>query len=274
MFSKMGKYEPCGIFTIGHFILIAITVIGICIALKYSINKNKKQVHKIIKYVTIIACILEVIKIIYSISQNSFKAVNTYLPLYYCSILLYAGLLSSFAKGTLKRIGDVSLATGSIIGGIVFMIYPSTSLPMYPAFHIFSIHSFLFHGAMVYLGILINATGYINLKKEDAKYFASLIFIMSIIALTVNKLFDGNLMFISNNFPNTPVEILYKITNGGALFSIIMIAIQMTVPFYFSYYIIEKVHYLKNKQEIELNDINIYAVKDNIAIGENYKINR
>ena len=201
MFSNMGEYEPCGIFTIGHFSLILITLIVIFIALKKTVNKNKEQVYKIIKYTTIIAYILEVVKIIFNIKQNSFKAVNTYLPLYYCSILLYAGALSSFTKGTLKRVGDVCLATGSIVGGIVFMIYPSTSLPIYPAFHILSIHSFLFHGAMVYLGILINKTRYIELKKSDIKYFASLVLCMSILALIVNKLFDGNLMFISNNFP-------------------------------------------------------------------------
>ena len=200
MFANMGEYEPCGIFTIGHFILILITVIGIFTALKKTVNKNKEQVYKIIKYITIFAWILEVLKIIYNVKQNSFKAVNTYLPLYY-SILLYAGLLSSFAKGTLKRVGDVCLATGSIIGGVVFMIYPSTSLPIYPAFHILSIHSFLFHGSMVYLGILINKTKYIELKKSDIKYFASLILCMSIVALIANKLFNGNLMFISNNFP-------------------------------------------------------------------------
>lgn len=201
MFSNMGVYEACGIFTLGHFILIAITLIGIFISLKLTINKNKQEVYKIIKYTTIIMCILEIIKIIFSIHVNSFKAVNTYLPLYFCGILLFAGILSSFTKGTLKRVGDVSLATGGIIGGLVFIIYPSTSLPAYPAFHFLSIHSFLFHGTMIYLGILINKTRYIELKKNDIKYFASLVLFMSILALIVNILFDGNLMFISDNFP-------------------------------------------------------------------------
>ena len=127
----MGEYEACGIFTKGHFILITITIIGIVIALKYSVNKSKKEVQHIIKWLTIIMLIMEVLKIIYNIKQNSIYAVNTYLPLYYCSILLYAGLLSSFGKGILKKIGDVSLATGSVIGGVVFLIYPSTSLPIY-----------------------------------------------------------------------------------------------------------------------------------------------
>lgn len=249
MFSDIGEYEPCGIFKTGHFILIIMTLAGICIALKYSINKGKKEVYHIIKCITIIACILEIIRILYNIKQNSFSAVNTYLPLYYCSMLLYAGLLSSFGKGSLKRVGDVSLATGSIIGGIVFIIYPSTSLPIYPAFHFLSIHSFLFHGVMIYLGILINKTRYIELKREDIKYFASLIGCMSIVALIVNNLFDGNLMFISNNFPGTPIETLYRITNGGIVYSLIMIIIQMTIPFYISYYTINKMHNLKKSHK-------------------------
>jgi len=33
-FAKQGVYEPCGMFTAQHFILIAITLIGIVIALK------------------------------------------------------------------------------------------------------------------------------------------------------------------------------------------------------------------------------------------------
>ncbi len=243
MFADLGVYEPCGIFTRDHFILMGMTIICIFLALKYTSNKSKDEVYKTIKWITIVMCVLEVIKIIYSITQNSIYDVNTYMPLYYCSILLYAGLLSSFGKGVFKRVGDVSLATGAIIGGVVFIIYPSTSLPMYPAFHILSIHSFLFHGTMIYLGILINKTRYIELEKKDVKYFASLIGIMSIIALIINNLFNGNLMFISNNFPGTPIEILYNLTNEGIWYSLIMIIAQMTLPFYISYYVIKKLSF-------------------------------
>ncbi len=239
MFSKIGKYRPCGIFTKGHFILIGITISSIILALKHTMTKSKEEVYKIIKRITIIMCILEIIRIIYSISQNSLYEVNTYLPLYYCSMLLYAGLLSSFGKGKLKRVGDVFLAAGSIIGGIIFIIYPSTSLLGYPAFHFLSIHSFLFHGIMIYLGILVNKTEYIQLKKEDIKYFVSLVGIMCCTALVVNNIFDSNLMFISQNFSIVPIEILYRITNGNFLFSCIMSLGQMTIPFYITYYVIK-----------------------------------
>ena len=233
--AKQGEYAPCGIFTIGHFILMLLTFIGVIIALKYTVNK--KDVHKIIRRCTIFIWILEIIIIAFKIIRNGTSNLNDYVPLYYCSLLLYAGLLSSFGKGILKRIGDVFLATGALVGGIIFILFPSTSLPSYPAFHLVSIHSFLYHGIMVYLGLLINLTNYIKLEKNDIIYYASLVGIICVLAYAINNLSGSNLMFISENFPSTFIELIYDFT--GNLFSIVMILAQMILPFYFMYGLIK-----------------------------------
>lgn len=232
-FSKPGEYEPCGIFTINHFKLIIITIICITIGLKNTINKNKEEVKKIIKNSTITMWTLEVIIITFKLCTGDVRNLNNYVPLYYCSLLLYAGLLSSFAKNKLERVGNVFLATGGIVGGIVFMILPTTSLPSYPMFHLVSIHSYIFHGTMVYLGLLINLTNYIEIEKNDIIYYAGLVGIVCILAYIVNKIFGSNLMFISQNFPGTPIEILYKYT--GKAFTLVMSIGQMILPFYFIY---------------------------------------
>ncbi len=233
LFARPGKFEPCGMFTKGHFELILITIVWIVIALKNTMNKTKKEVGKIIKRCTIIMWILEIAMIAFKISTGGLKNLNNYVPLYYCSLLLYAGLLSSFAKGKLKRVGDAFLATGGIIGGIVFMILPTTSLPAYPMLHIVSLHSFLYHGTMVYLGLLINITHYIELHLSDIKYYAVLVGTICVLAYVINKIFNSNLMFISQNFPGTPLEILYNIT--GPFFTVAMSVSQMTLPFYIVY---------------------------------------
>ncbi len=233
-FAKPGKFASCGMFTKGHFELIIITIVWIIIVLKNTMNKTKEEVGKIIKRCTILMWILEIIMISFKISTGGLRNLNNYVPLYYCSLLLYAGLLSSFAKGKLKRVGDVFLATGGIIGGIVFMILPTTSLPAYPMLHIVSLHSFLYHGTMVYLGLLINITHYIELHLSDIKYYVILVGMVCLLAYVINKIFDSNLMFISKNFPGTPLEILYNIT--GPFFTIIMSVAQMTLPFYIVYF--------------------------------------
>lgn len=243
LFARPGEYEPCGMFTEEHFGLMFATVLGLIIALKNTVRKTKAEVEQIIKKCTIAMWIFEIIIIIFKLSTGDPQNVNNYVPLYYCSLLLYAGALSSFVKGTLKKVGDVFLATGSIIGGVVFIIMPTTSLPTYPMLHVVSLHSFIFHGIMVYLGLLINATHYIELDKSDIKYYALLVGGVCILAYIINNIFDSNLMFISKNFPGTPIEKIYNFT--GPFFTIVTSVLQMTLPFYIVYGINKILH--KNK---------------------------
>lgn len=245
-FAKAGEYEPCGIFTVKHFELIFITILGIIFALKNTVNKTKEEVKQIIKRCTIVMWILEVIMIIFKLCTGDVRNLNNYVPLYYCSLLLYAGLLSSFGKGKVKRMGDVFLATGGIIGGLVFIILPTTSLPTYPMLHMVSLHSFLFHGTMIYLGLLIDITKYIELQASDIKYFATLVGIVCVLASFINKKFGSNLMFISQNFPGMPIEIIYNAT--GKFYTLVMSLAQMTLPFYVVYGIIKLVN---KKQKVQ-----------------------
>lgn len=60
-------------------------------------------------------------------------------------------------------------------------------------------------------------------------YYFALIFVISMIALIYNKFNDSNLMFISKNYPGTPVDLIYKLS--GKNFTVTMIAIQATLPF-------------------------------------------
>ena len=233
LFANPGEYESCGLFTIDHFKLIIITAIGIIIALKKTVNKPKEEIKQIIKKCTIVIWILEIIKIAFKLKTGDIKNINNYVPLYYCSLLLYAGALASFAKGKLQRMGEVFLAVGGIAGGLIFIIMPTTSLPTYPMLHFVSLHSFLFHGIMLYLGILVNVTNYITLQSTDIKYYASLVGIVCVLAYIMNNIFDSNLMFISKNFPGTPIEAIYTAT--GPFFTIVTSIAQMTLPFYTIY---------------------------------------
>ena len=243
-FAKPNEYPPCGMFTTQHFILIILTVTAIFIALKKTVHKNKDEIKKIIKHLTTIIWILEFVKISFNLFIEKTTNVNDFLPLYYCSLLLYAGLMASFGKGKIERIGDVFLATGGIIGGIVFIIMPTTSLPAYPMLHILSLHSFFYHGVMVYIGLLINCSNYINLELKDIIYFAELVGGICIISLVINNIFDSNLMFISKDFPGTPLTILYHLS--GKFFTPIMIIAQMTLPFLVVYFVENKKKNISN----------------------------
>lgn len=246
LFAKPGEYEPCGLFTVDHFKLIIITMIGIIIALKKTANKTKEEVAEIIKKCTKVIWFWEVIIIGFKLKTGEIRDINNYVPLYYCSLLLYASALASFAKGKLKRMGEVFLATGGIAGGLIFIIMPTTSLTTYPIMHIVSLHSFLYHGIMLYLGILINITNYITLNLSDIKYYATLVGIICILAYIMNNIFDSNLMFISEKFPVGPVALLYELT--GPFYTLVASIGQMTLPFYTIYGLRKILLPIKNKR--------------------------
>ena len=245
-FSKPGEYEPCGIFSVGHLILLVLALSIVGIALYNTKNISKEKVKEIIKKSTIVLWILEIIKIIFNFAIGNWVNPNNYIPLYYCSIILYAGLLSGWGKGVLKKVGDIFISTGAIIGGLFFLFCPNTSLPAYPMFHYISLQSFIFHGTMLYLGILVNITNYIDLRLSDIKYYASLITGISFISYIVNEKLGTNFMFISKNFPNTPVEIIYNLT--GKFFSFVMILIQVIGPFYVIYFVKYLIKKIKSKK--------------------------
>ena len=48
-FSKPGEYEPCGMFSVGHFILLVLALSIVGIALSNTKNISKEKVKEIIK---------------------------------------------------------------------------------------------------------------------------------------------------------------------------------------------------------------------------------
>ena len=227
-FAKPDVYPASGLYNLNHLLVFIILSILIVISVKMTKIKNKKDITNIIRILTIIVWILEIIKIIFNFKIGNISNVNTYVPLYFCSLLLYAGIFSGFCKGVLKRIGDVFLATGGLVAGIAFLISPGTSLGIYPLFHFISFQSLFYHAVMIYLGIIIIKYNYVTVTYKDIKYYALLLFIICILAYFVNICFNGNLMFIKEGFGF--FEFVEKYS--GNLYTLIMIIGQMTIPFY------------------------------------------
>ena len=235
--AKPGVYEACGMFNIRHLILILLTCLGIFIGVKKTKVNKKEDMKKVIRVVTVLVWVLEVLKIVHIFSIGEGGNPNRVVPLYYCSLLLYAGVMSSVGKGLVEKLGNVFLATGTIFGGIAFILFPTTSLPEFPMWHFRSLHSFFFHGTMIYIGIMVNKYKYIDLKVSDLKYYVVMIIAICIPAYIVNSIYGSNLMFISQDFPGMPVSIIYN--SMGKLFTPTMILLQAILPFFTIYGILQ-----------------------------------
>ena len=239
-FSLPYQYPPAGLFSRWHLLLLSVTACLIAAGLWLSRNMMPMAVRRTVRIVT--ACLwgLELVKILFVLFVTGSKNPNEFVPLYYCSITLYAGLLSSLGSPLLMRVGDAFIAMGGIVGGAVFLLMPTTSLPQYPAFHFISWHSFLLHGTMVYLGLLLLVRRVYCPRLGDIRYVAGLTGAIAAIAWLFNTVYNhiardpvANLMFISRDFAGTPISILYRLC--GRFFTPVMCLGQAFLPFFLMY---------------------------------------
>lgn len=89
---------------------------------------------------------------------------------------------------------------------------------------------------MVYLGLLLILRGALHLRLRDLWYCAGLVSGMCLAAYIFNTITDRlhgtdtvNLMFMSHDFPGTPIHILYTI--AGPLFPAAMWLLQAFIPY-------------------------------------------
>lgn len=235
-FSPAGTYPPAGLYSGGHFLLLGVTLLLIAAGLLAARHADEKTVRRIVLVAVVLLWVLEVCKILFVLFRNGSRNPNAFVPLYYCSLTLYAGLFSVVGRGWVRRLGDVFLATGGLVGGLSFLFCPNTSLPNYPTFHFISWHSFLLHGLMVFLALLLLLRLDLRLSLSDVRYPAGLVSALCLIAYVFNAVYDrvtgqavANLMFVSKNFPGTPIAVVYRIS--GPAFPLVMWALQSFCPF-------------------------------------------
>ena len=233
-FAAPGAAPAAGLYSPAHIIMLLIAACCVAAALYFTAripaDKASLIMRRIIRCLTAVLWVLEICKIVFNLMIGNADNPNSYIPLYFCSIVLYAGLMSSLGRGKLQRAGDVFLATGSVVGGLVFLIVPLTSLTVYPAIHFISFHSFILHSVMVYMGLALLITGSIRLGLRDIIGYAATVLTVCAAALVINLCCGSNLMFISQNYPSSPIELIYNLF-PGVWFTAVMILGQCTLPF-------------------------------------------
>lgn len=235
-FAVRGTRASAGLWSRGHVLLLTVTLLLVALGLYLSRRMGAQAVRRTLRVATVTLLALEAVKILFVLLVNGSRDPNDFVPLYYCSIILYAGVFSSFFEGRVRFLGDCFIATAGLVGGAVFLLFPTSTLPHYPAWHLLSLHSFLLHGLMVYLGLLLLLRGVYRPVLRDIVYPAALISVCCAAALAFNLVYDAcvqapvaNLMFLSKDFPGTPVSLIYRIT--GVFFTPFMWVTQAFCPF-------------------------------------------
>ena len=198
VFGNFSEEDIAGLFGREHILYIIFTFLSVGLLLFLSRRVTRRGFLIIHTVLAILLTLLEVGKIVLNILARS--PIDNWIPFYFCGLFNFALWFLFSKRAWLKKAGYAYITMGGILAGVFFTFYPSTSLARYPALHPASLHAALFHGAMIYFGLLILMRGFYLPRGEDLKYYFSFISAASLISLPINHYFGANCMFLRDPF--------------------------------------------------------------------------
>lgn len=150
----------------------------------------------------VLLAVLEPSKIIWeSVSGKTVSVELTgILPLYPCSIFLYAMPLVIWGRGAVRHMGCGYVCTLGLLGGSINFIYPANILSNYSCISFAGFHTFFYHGAIVFCALTVLLSGYHSYKGitkwQQLVWPAVPFLVVSLIANCVNfSPIDSDYMF-------------------------------------------------------------------------------
>ncbi len=228
MFSIAGTYEPVGMFSVAHIISIFVCVFLIIVAVILTRKMQKATYFKMLKVFAVVFTCLELFKIIWSLA-NGLTGLDYWLPLYFCSLFIYALWFSYFKNEKIRDYGLSFIAMSGIIAGGAFILFPSTSFKAYPIWHFQCLYSMLYHSTFIYSSIMLFVTHATKIDfKLSLKYIIFCLFFMAL-AIIINSINGCNMMFL-NNPGVIPIPLLKTIFNfSKPLYIIILIVAHLSM---------------------------------------------
>ena len=234
-----------------QYLYLIISAILLVILLIIFRKYSKEKVLKIIRIISIFLIVFYIIKTtwesIYDIKLNG--SFNTgLLPFDSCSIIMLAGIISGFSKGKIKKYSDSWIATGSIVGGIATMV-SLNAFKYYPFLSFGASYSMIWHFLMVFLGLLLIVTNYV--EKDYKTVIRGFIFhlLISLFVIPVDYIFNFDFMMYKD-LGGIPIfeDIATSLTeNGFGFLNPFMMLLLYFVAFNIIFIIPLMVHKLKNK---------------------------
>ena len=201
-----------------QYLYLIISAILLVILLFIFRKYSKEKVLKIIRIISIFLIVFYIIKTtwesIYDIKLNG--SFNTgLLPFDSCSIIMLAGIISIFSKGKIKKYSDSWIATGSIVGGIAAMV-SLNAFKYYPFLSFGASYSMIWHFLMVFLGLLLIVTNYV--EKDYKTVIRGFMFhlLISLFVIPIDYIFNFDFMMYKD-LGSIPIfeDIATNLTNNG-----------------------------------------------------------
>lgn len=181
---------------IAQTMYLIISIVFLFVFLFLLRKSSRERVLKIIRGVSIFFLLFYIVKTtwesIYDIRlEGSFN--TGLLPLDTCSLIMIASFIAGFGKGKLEKMASCWLATGGILGGFATMIFLN-AFHYYPFFSFGAFYSMIWHFLMVFLGLLLIVTDYVEIKHSTVLYGYFFHFLFSLLVIPIDFIFQFDFM--------------------------------------------------------------------------------
>lgn len=202
---------PGTMFTPLHFafsaIMAAIVIAGILIVRRLP----EKKIKTVFTVLWVLLTVAEASKLIWECFGREFRfEVGGSLPVYPCSIWMYAMPFVIWGRGRVRDAACGYVCTLGLLGGLINFVYPATILGNYSAISFPGFQTFFYHGAIVFCAFVLMTSGYhrFDHAKNVWDCFLSVIpaYIMSIFSNAANIILGTDYMFFRcNSFFLAPI---------------------------------------------------------------------
>lgn len=161
---------PGTLFTPLHIVYSAVCIcLVVFFALRFG-KKDEKVRRTLYTVLWVGLTALEMVKIVWESCTGAVVAVNWVgiLPLYPCSIFMYAMPFAIWGKGNVRRAAQGYVCSLGLLGGLVNFVYPANILGSYSCFSFAGMHTFFYHGGMVLCALTMLLSGehqYTGIRK-------------------------------------------------------------------------------------------------------------
>lgn len=204
---------PGSLFTPLHFVFAAVLLTAIVWGgIKLS-KQSETAIRRTFIVIWITLSCLEVIKILWETycGKTVQLELGGVLPLYPCSIFMYAMPLAIWGKKHVRTMGCGYVCSLGLLGAAINFFYPANILSNYSCISFAGFHTFFYHGAIFFCALVMLKSGYhsykIATKASHLLLPAVPALVVSIVANAVNfsKINSDYMFFKLNSFFFAPI---------------------------------------------------------------------
>ncbi len=210
--GRSGPYNNCLDYLIWYAVFAILTV-GIIVFL---VKKNSPKAIKIsLTIFWAIAVFADVVKIITSIATGGFVLTGS-LPLYICSIFMYAMPFAIWGKGKIKDAACTFVCTIGLFGVFMNYVIPSVTIN-YSLLSFWGLHTTVYHSMLIIAPLVMLCTGYHKIKIKNFGWAFLGFVVLTIGVVLIDFIIKADYMYFRTG-EGTSLGIVMNIASATGVF--------------------------------------------------------